>query len=94
MLEQELKKEAAQEAPESQGVVRQSAEEFLKERIGSDFMVGIEETKANDLERFKTCELVKELKKREGVEEIWIEPFEPKTISVNDGPAIVLIVTD
>lgn len=34
MLEQELKEEAAQEAPESQGVVRQSAEEFLKERIG------------------------------------------------------------
>lgn len=34
MLEQELKEEAAQEAPESQGVVRQSAAEYLKERIG------------------------------------------------------------
>ena len=34
MLEQELKKEAAQETPESSTVVRQSAEEFLKERIG------------------------------------------------------------
>lgn len=34
MLEQELKKEEAQEAPESEGVVRQSAAEYLKERIG------------------------------------------------------------
>lgn len=94
MLEQKLKKEAAQETPESQGVVRQSAEEFLKERIGRDFMVETKETKGNGLEKFKTCELVKELKKREGVEEIWIEPFEPKTISVNDGPALILVVTD
>ena len=94
MQENEKLETPAQETPESSTVVRQSAEEFLKERIGSDFMVGIEETKANDLERFKTCELVEELKKREGVEEIWIEPFEPKTISFNDGPAIVLIVTD
>lgn len=34
MLEQEFKEEAAQETPESQGVVRQSAEEFLKEILG------------------------------------------------------------
>lgn len=34
MLEQELKEEAAQEAPESKGVVRQSVAEYLKERIG------------------------------------------------------------
>lgn len=30
----ELRKNAAQEAPESEGVVRQSAAEYLKERIG------------------------------------------------------------
>lgn len=36
MLEQELKKEAAQETPESQSVVRQSAEEFLKEVLGKE----------------------------------------------------------
>lgn len=36
MLEKELKEEAAQETPESQGVVRQSAEEFLKEILGKE----------------------------------------------------------
>lgn len=36
MLEQEFKEEAAQETPESQGVVRQSAEEFLKEILGME----------------------------------------------------------
>lgn len=34
MQEHENLEEAAQEAPESQGVVRQSAAEYLKERIG------------------------------------------------------------
>lgn len=36
MLEQEFKEEAAQEAPESKGVVRQSAAEFLKEILGME----------------------------------------------------------
>lgn len=36
MLEQELKEETAREAPESQGVVKQSAEEFLKEILGKE----------------------------------------------------------
>lgn len=36
MLEQELKKEAAQETPESQGVVRQSAAEYLEELLGKE----------------------------------------------------------
>lgn len=93
MQENEKLETPAQETPESSTVVRQSAEEFLKERIGSDFMVGIEETKANGLERFKTCELVEELKKREGVKEVWAEPHAQKEFSI-DGPAIVLIVTD
>ncbi|MDR2025354.1 MAG: BC1881 family protein [Hungatella sp.] len=42
---------------------------------------------------FKTCELVEELKKREGVEAHWAEPHEALTVDVN-GPAIVLMVTD
>lgn len=93
MLEQELEEEAAQEAPENSAVVRQSAEEYLKERIGRDFMIGTEKSKGSGLEAFKTCELVEELRKREGVEEVWAEPREQKKFSV-DGPAIVLIVTD
>lgn len=36
MLEQEQKKEAAQETSESDGVVRQSAADYLRERIGEE----------------------------------------------------------
>lgn len=46
-----------------------------------------------ELRDFKTCELVEELKKREGVEVRWAEPYEDVKIEVNS-PAIVLVVTD
>lgn len=46
-----------------------------------------------DIKDFKTCELVEELKKREGVKVHLTEPYENFEISVN-GPAIVLVVTD
>lgn len=42
---------------------------------------------------FPTKKLVEELKKREGVDTIIVEPYEKKNISV-DGSAIVMIVTD
>lgn len=45
------------------------------------------------LKEFKTCELVEELKKREGVEAHWAEPYEDFEIKVN-GPAVVLVVID
>lgn len=45
------------------------------------------------IEDLKTCELVEELKKREGVEAHIAEPYENLTITTN-GPAIVLVVTD
>ena len=45
------------------------------------------------LEKFKTCELVKELRGREGVETKIAEPYQDIDIKIN-GPAIVLIVTD
>ena len=45
------------------------------------------------ISKFKTCELVEELLKREGVEENWVEPYEKKDITV-DGPAIVLVIID
>lgn len=92
MLEQEFKKETAQETQKSEDVVRQSAEEYLKERIGESFMADTQK-KGIGLDGFKTCELVEELKKREGVEEVWAEPYENKKILVN-GPAVVLIITD
>jgi hypothetical protein len=46
-----------------------------------------------NIKDFKTCELVEELKKREGVEAHWAEPYKDLAIGVN-GPAIVLVVTD
>ena len=48
---------------------------------------------ANPLSNYKTCELVEELKTREGVETHWAEPYEDKNIQVN-GPALVLVVID
>ena len=46
-----------------------------------------------DLKNINTCELVRELMKREGVEMTKAEPYEDTTVSVN-GPAVVLVVTD
>lgn len=45
------------------------------------------------LSEFKTCELVDELRKREGVETHIAEPYQDVTVSVN-GPAVVLVVID
>lgn len=52
--------------------------------------------KHGSLTRFdwiKTCELVAELTKREGVETHTAEPYQDMTVSVN-GPAVVLVVID
>jgi hypothetical protein len=46
-----------------------------------------------DLSNIKTCDLVNELKTREGVETTIAEPYEDKTVNVN-GPAIVLAIID
>lgn len=46
-----------------------------------------------DLSSIKTCDLVKELQAREGVETTIVEPYQDVDIKVN-GPAIVLVVTD
>ncbi len=46
-----------------------------------------------DLETVPTCELVKELEKREGVETIAAEPYQDVQVKVN-GSAIALVVID
>ena len=46
-----------------------------------------------ELSNVATCELVKELAKREGVQAEYAEPHEKKEFLV-DGPAIVLTVID
>jgi hypothetical protein len=45
------------------------------------------------LEEVKTCELVEELKRREGVMAVTVEPHADSIVKVN-GPAIVLVVID
>lgn len=47
----------------------------------------------DEIKNIKTCNLVEELKKREGVETHWAEPNKELTIDVN-GPAIVLVIID
>ena len=45
------------------------------------------------LKSIPTKELVEELKKREGVNAEYAEPYQDKVISIN-GPAMILIVID
>ena len=53
-----------------------------------------------DLSTVPTCELVEELRKREGVDSVNVEPYEPYGITVGEktetekGPAIILTVID
>lgn len=49
--------------------------------------------KVNFLKIAKTCELVSELKLREGVKTIVVDPYEKEKMLV-EGPAIVFIVVD
>lgn len=51
------------------------------------------EVREKPLKECKTCEIVEELKEREGVTAHWAEPYEDKEFSVA-GPALVLIVID
>ncbi len=46
-----------------------------------------------ELSEIKTCELVAELRSREGVKTIRAEPYQKKEISV-EGPAVVFVVID
>lgn len=47
----------------------------------------------DELKEIPTCDLVKELQNREGVETTIAEPYQNVEVKVN-GPAIVLVVTD
>ena len=46
-----------------------------------------------EIKNFKTYELVEELKKREGVETIVINPYEKEKIKI-EGPIILLKIID
>lgn len=53
-----------------------------------------------DLSAVPTCELVEELRKREGVDSVNVEPYEPYSITIGDkteseqGPAVLLVIID
>lgn len=46
-----------------------------------------------DLSNIKTCDLIKELEKRDGVKTEYAEPYQDRYITVN-GPAKVLVIID
>ena len=46
-----------------------------------------------DIHKISTCELVKELETREGVQTTWLEPYQNETFTV-EGPAIIFTVID
>ena len=60
----------------------------LKEKKGDE-----KKMEEKTLSEFKTCEIVNELKTREGVTAHWAEPHSDKEVKVS-GPARVLIITD
>lgn len=45
------------------------------------------------LKQVATCDLMKELENRLGVESVRVAPYEDHTATVN-GPAVILVVTD
>lgn len=47
----------------------------------------------NEMSKYKTCELITELKRRDGVNTHFVEPYENFNVSVN-GPAVILVVVD
>ena len=53
----------------------------------------LDDLKTREKKYSETCELVEELKKRDGVEAHTAEPYKDLTVTVN-GSAVVLVVTD
>lgn len=47
----------------------------------------------SSLSDIPTCELVEELRRREGVESVDLSPYAEATVPA-EGPAVVLVVTD
>lgn len=84
-----LKKESALDKVQKQKKVK------VIYRIGRTVIGQTEEltTMGNSLHNVPTCELVDELKRREGVKTTIAEPYQDISVQVN-GPAIVLVVID
>ena len=61
--------------------------------LKQEILFGERKAVMNGLKEIPTCQLVEELKSREGVEQIVVEPYEDFKMNVN-GAAVVLIVMD
>lgn len=61
--------------------------------VSMEYLLGEKEPEEKGLGDFKTCQLVEELKKRDGVTAHIAEPYKDFEITVN-GPANVLVVID
>lgn len=92
LKEQEKRVEALANENRERMEFREKELGYIRELIKTVFSEK-PEGKTNPLSNYKTCELVEELKTREGVETHWAEPYEDKNIQVN-GPALVLVVID
>ena len=72
---------------------REAAEAVISALDPLEIISALRPVSREQLSEFKTCELVGELRKREGVETHTVEPYQDVTVSVN-GPAVVLVVID
>lgn len=50
--------------------------------------------KLKSIKDYRTCELIEELKSREGVEIDMLQPYVEKDLGVVSGPAIILTIAD
>ena len=72
---------------------REAAEAVISAVDPLEIISALRPVSREQLSEFKTCDLVDELRKREGVETHIAEPYQDVTVSVN-GPAVVLVVID
>ena len=72
---------------------REAAEAVISALDPLEIISALRPVSREQLSEFKTCDLVDELRKREGVETHIAEPYQDVTVSVN-GPAVVMVVID
>ena len=72
---------------------REAAEAVISALDPLEIISALRPVSREQLSEFKTCDLVDEIRKCEGVETHIAEPYQDVTVSVN-GPAVVLVVID
>ena len=72
---------------------REAAEAVISALDPLEIISALRPVSREQLSEFQTCDLVDELRQREGVETHIAEPYQDVTVSVN-GPAVVLVVID